>query len=70
MTNLAPRDTVIPTCKSHMSTRLTHTKDNNLLGKFKLSGIPPVPRGVPQIEVFFEIDTNSIMKISAMDKGT
>ena len=46
------------------------TKDNNLLGKFELSGIPPAPRGVPQIEVTFEIDANGIMKISAMDKGT
>ena len=46
------------------------TKDNNLLGKFELSGIPPAPRGVPQIEVTFEVDTNGIMKISAADKGT
>jgi heat shock protein 5 len=46
------------------------TKDNNLLGKFELSGIPPAPRGVPQIEVTFEVDTNGIMKISAGDKGT
>ena len=46
------------------------TKDNNLLGKFELSGIPPSPRGVPQIEVTFEIDANGIMKVSASDKGT
>jgi heat shock protein 5 len=46
------------------------TKDNNLLGKFELSGIPPAPRGVPQIEVSFEIDTNGIMKVGAADKGT
>ena len=46
------------------------TKDNNLLGKFELSGIPPAPRGVPQIEVTFDVDTNGIMKISAADKGT
>ena len=46
------------------------TKDNNLLGKFELSGIPPAPRGVPQIEVTFEVDANGIMKISAVDKGT
>ncbi len=48
----------------------TLTKDNNLLGKFELSGIPPAPRGVPQIEVTFEVDANGIMKISASDKGT
>ncbi|KAH8913626.1 heat shock protein 70, partial [Atractiella rhizophila] len=46
------------------------TKDNNLLGKFELTGIPPAPRGVPQIEVTFEVDANGIMKISAQDKGT
>jgi len=46
------------------------TKDNNHLGKFELSGIPPAPRGVPQIEVSFEIDANGIMKVSAADKGT
>jgi heat shock protein 5 len=45
------------------------TKDNNLLGKFELSGIPPAPRGVPQIEVTFEIDANGILKGSAADKG-
>ena len=46
------------------------TKDNNLLGKFELSGIPPAPRGVPQIEVFFDIDANGIMNVSAVDKTT
>jgi heat shock protein 5 len=46
------------------------TKDNNLLGKFDLNGIPPAPRGVPQIEVTFEIDANGIMRVSAADKGT
>lgn len=46
------------------------TKDNNLLGKFELSSIPPAPRGVPQIEVTFEIDANGIMKVAASDKGT
>ena len=46
------------------------TKDNHLLGKFDLNGIPPAPRGVPQIEVTFEIDTNGIMKVSAEDKGS
>lgn len=46
------------------------TQDNNLLGKFELAGIPPAPRGVPQIEVTFEVDANGIMKVSAADKGT
>jgi endoplasmic reticulum chaperone BiP len=46
------------------------TKDNNLLGSFELSGIPPAPRGVPQIEVTFEIDPNGILTVSASDKGT
>lgn len=46
------------------------TKDNNLLGKFDLNGIPPAPRGVPQIEVTFEIDANGILKVSAHEKGT
>lgn len=46
------------------------TKDNNLLGKFDLTGIPPAPRGVPQIEVTFDIDANGIMNVSAVDKST
>ena len=46
------------------------TKDNNLLGKFELTGIPPAPRGVPQIEVTFDIDANGILNVSAMDKST
>lgn len=46
------------------------TKDNNLLGKFDLTNIPPAPRGIPQIEVTFEIDANGIMKVSAAHKGT
>ena len=46
------------------------TKDNNLLGKFDLTGIPPAPRGQPQIEVSFELDANGILKVSAGDKGT
>jgi len=46
------------------------TRDNNLLGKFELSGIPPAPRGVPQIEVTFDIDANGILNVSAEDKTT
>lgn len=46
------------------------TKDNHMLGKFELTGIPPAPRGVPQIEVTFEVDANGILQVSAEDKGT
>jgi heat shock protein 1/8 len=46
------------------------TKDNHLLGKFDLTGIPPAPRGVPQIEVTFDIDANGILNVSAVDKST
>merc|ERR1711966_523865 len=46
------------------------TKDNHLLGKFELTGLPPAPRGVPQIEVSFEVDANGILQVSAEDKGT
>ncbi|KAI1796477.1 heat shock protein 70 [Ganoderma leucocontextum] len=86
MAPVIPRNTVIPTRKSQMfSTAADNqqtvligvyqgerplTKDNHLLGKFELAGIPPAPRGVPQIEVTFVIDANGIMKISAADKGT
>jgi len=46
------------------------TRDNNLLGKFELSGIPPMPRGKPQIEVTFDMDANGILQVSALDKTT
>ena len=49
---------------------LPFVKDNHLLGKFELGGIPPAPRGQPQIEVTFEIDSNGILNVGAEDKGT
>ncbi len=77
---IIPRNTVIPTRKTEVfSTAIDNqptitiqvfesespmTKDNHLLGKFDLTGIPPAPRGVPQIEVTFEIDVNGILKVS------
>lgn len=86
MTKIIPRGTVIPSKKTQTFTtyqdqQTTVTiavfegeralcKDNHQLGKFDLNGIPPAPRGVPQIDVTFEIDENSILTVSAHEKGT
>jgi molecular chaperone DnaK len=86
MTTMIERNTTIPTSRKQIFSTAAHNqtavdvqvfqgerpmaKDNRLLGTFRLDGIPPAPRGVPQIEVAFDLDANGILNVSAVDKGT
>lgn len=86
MTKLIPRNTTLPTSKSEVFSTAADgqtsveinvlqgerefARDNKSLGTFRLDGIPPAPRGVPQIEVKFDIDANGILSVTATDKGT
>ncbi len=86
MTKIIPRNTTLPTSKSEVFSTAADgqtsveinvlqgerefVRDNRSVGSFRLDGIPPAPRGVPQIEVRFDIDANGILSVSAQDKGT